>query len=263
MEETDGAYPLREGERVVMVDDRGKPYYFTLERGGEFHFHKGVVKHDDMIDSEEGCKVLSSSETPCHVFRPLLRDYVMKMPRKTQIIYPKDMGIIIIWADIFPGARVLEAGMGSGALTMALLRAVGEKGTVYSYEMREDMARLAAKNIKRFMGEPSNLEVRLQDVYEGIDEKGLDRVILDLVHPWEVVSAATRALVPGGVFLCFVPTVVQVQAAVEALKNNGSYQMVESMEVLMRPWNVQGRSVRPFHRMVAHSGFIVTARKTS
>ncbi len=263
MMESSGTSPLREGERVALIDDRGKSYYFTLEQGGEFHFHKGVIKHDEVLGKKEGSGVLSSSEITCYVFRPLLRDFVMKMPRRTQIIYPKDMGIILIWADVFPGARVLEAGTGSGALTMALLRAVGEKGTVYSYEIREDMAKWAMKNIKRFMGETENLVLKLKDVYEGIEEEGLDRVILDLVRPWDVVDAAARALTPGGVFLCFVPTVVQVQNVVEALRNQGSYQLVESLEVILRPWNIQGRSVRPFHRMVAHSGFIVTARRTS
>lgn len=262
MAEAHEALPLREGEKVTLIDDRGRVYSFTLEQGGEFHFHKGVVKHDEVLGKEEGCRVVSSMETSCHVFRPLLRDYVLKMPRRTQIIYPKDMGIIIIWADIFPGARVLEAGIGSGALTLALLRAVGEKGIIYSYEIREDMADLAMKNVKRFMGKkPENLVLKLKDVYEGIEEEGLDRVILDLVHPWEVVEGAARALLPGGVFLCFVPTVVQVEAVVGALQGHGSYQLIETIEVLMRPWNIQGRSVRPFHRMIAHSGFIVTARK--
>mgnify|MGYP001311722069 CR=1 FL=1 len=254
---------LREGEKVTLVDDRGKVYYFTLEQKGEFHFHKGMIKHDDVLGKKEGCMVLSSSGTSCHVFRPLLRDYVLKMPRKTQIIYPKDMGIILMWADVFPGARVLEAGTGSGALTMTLLRAVGENGVLYTYEMREEMARVAVKNVERFMGEKKNLVLKLQDVYEGIDEEDLDRVILDLVRPWDVVKPATRALAPGGIFLCFVPTVVQVQAAVEALRGQGSYRLVESMEVFLRQWNIEGRSVRPYHRMVAHSGFIVTARKTS
>ncbi len=194
---------------------------------------------------------------------PTLGEYVLKMPRGAQVIYPKDLAMITIWADVYPGARVFEAGTGSGALTMALLRAVGLGGSVVSYEAREDFARTAMKNIERYLGSVPTLTVRKQDVYEGIDEgEGIfDRIVLDLPEHWRVVPHALRSLRSGGLYLSYVPTVPQVMQTVEALERAAQFGLIETFETLLRTWNIQGRSVRPDHRMVAHSGFITVARK--
>jgi len=192
---------------------------------------------------------------------PTLSEYVLKMPRGAQVLYPKDLGVIVQWADIYPGARVFEAGTGSGALTMTLLRAVGERGHVVSYESREDFARTAMKNIERYLGPVPNLTLRQKDAYEGIEEADLDRVVLDLPEPWQVVPHAATALRSGGVYLSYVPTIPQVMQTVEALHRAKVFSMIQTFETLLRTWNIEGRSVRPDHRMVAHSGFLTVARK--
>src|SRR5256712_10010840 len=183
------------------------------------------------------------------------------MTRGAEVISPKDLGVIIQWADIYPGARVFEAGTGSGALTMALLRAVGDRGHVFSYEAREDFAQTAMKNIERYVGPSRNLTVRKKDVYEGIEETELDRLILDLPEPWRVVPHASTALRSGGIYLSYVPTIPQVMQTVEALHRVAVFSMIQTFETLLRTWNIEGRSVRPDHRMVAHSGFITVARR--
>jgi tRNA (adenine57-N1/adenine58-N1)-methyltransferase len=197
--------------------------------------------------------------------RPTLADYVLKMPRGAQVLYPKDLALIPMWADVHPGARVFEAGTGSGALTMALLRAVGDRGTIVTYEAREDFGRTAARNIERYLGDAPNLIMRQRDLFEGLDPADLsvpfDRVVLDLPEPWRAVPHAAHALRPGGIYLSFVPTVPQVMQTVEALERAGVFGMIQTFESLLRTWNIQGRSVRPDHRMVAHSGFITVARK--
>ena len=197
---------------------------------------------------------------------PTIAEYTLKMPRGAQVIYPKDLGMITIWADVYPGARVMEAGVGSGALTIALLRAVGDRGTVVSYEVRNDFARTAMKNIERYLGPTANFTLQLHDVYEGIEGKSgedtlFDRIILDLSEPWRVIPHAAMALRHGGVYLSYVPTVPQVVQTVQALEGTKEFGMIHTFETLLRGWNIKGRSVRPDHRMVAHSGFITVARR--
>ncbi|HKW85886.1 MAG TPA: tRNA (adenine-N1)-methyltransferase, partial [Nitrospiraceae bacterium] len=224
-----------------------------------------TIAHDDLIGKADGSLVNLSRGKRMVALLPTLGEYVLKMPRGAQVIYPKDLAMITIWADIYPGARVFEAGTGSGALTMALLRAVGERGEVVSYEAREDFARTAMKNIERYVGPVPNLTMHKQDAYEGIqtdsDRSLFDRIVLDLPEPWRVVPHAVKALRSGGVYLSYVPTVPQAQQTVEALERAAVFGLLETFETLLRPWNIEGRSVRPAHRMVAHSGFITVARK--
>jgi tRNA (adenine57-N1/adenine58-N1)-methyltransferase catalytic subunit len=252
---------LRSGERIHLVSRKGRRYTVVLREGGVFQFSGERLSHDDLIGKPEGTPVQTSRGSPFIALRPTLAEYVVKMPRGAQVIYPKDLGLILMWADIYPGAKVLEAGIGSGALTMALLRTVGEKGTVISYEVREDFAKQARENIAQFLGPASNLIVRLKNIYEGIDDGPVDRLLLDLPEPWQVVPHAVTALRPGGIFLCLLPTVPQVQQVVAALRAEPSFGFIESFETLLRTWNVDGRSVRPDHRMVAHSAFLTVARR--
>ncbi len=256
---------LQNGERIHLVDHKGRQYALTLKAGDRFQHSGDTIAHDDLIGKEDGSLVTLSRGKRMVALLPTLGEYVLKMPRGAQVIYPKDLAMITIWADIYPGARVFEAGTGSGALTMALLRAVGERGQVVSYEAREDFARTAVKNIERYLGPVLNFTMRKQDDYEGIDsdrETGLfDRIVLDLPEPWRVVPHAVKALRSGGVYLSYVPTVPQAQQTVEALQRAAVFGLIETFETLLRPWNIEGRSVRPAHRMVAHSGFITVARK--
>jgi len=256
---------LQNGERIHLVDHKGRHYALTLKAGDRFQHSGDTIAHDDLIGKEDGSLVTLSRGKRMVALLPTLGEYVLKMPRGAQVIYPKDLAMITIWADIYPGARVFEAGTGSGALTMALLRAVGERGQVVSYEAREDFARTAVNNIERYLGPVSTLTVRRQDAYEGIDTDGetglFDRIVLDLPEPWRVVPHAVKALRSGGVYLSYVPTVPQAQQTVETLQRAAVFGLIETFETLLRPWNIEGRSVRPAHRMVAHSGFITVARK--
>jgi len=207
--------------------------------------------------------VVSTRGERFRVLRPTLAEFVLEMPRGAQVIYPKDLGAILIGADVFPGARVLEAGTGSGALTMTLLRAVGPGGHVVSYEVRNEFARIAERNIRRFLGAADTLVLRRQDIYAGIlrEDAPLDRIILDVPEPWRIAGHAVEALIPGGIFCSYVPTVPQVVQTTEALRHAGAFDLIETVEVLLRPWNIDGLSVRPAHRMVAHTGFLTTARR--
>ncbi len=234
-----------------------------LRPGGVSDLRGGKVAHDALIGQDEGRTVLSSRGERLLVVRPTLAEFVLEMPRGAQVVYPKDLGAILIGADVFPGARVLEAGIGSGALTMALLRAVGPGGRVVSYEIREEFARIAEQNIRRFLGAADTLVLRRQDVYAGIvpEDTPLDRIVLDVPEPWRVAPHAAPALDPGGIWLSYVPTVPQVAETVEALRRTGAFALIETVEILMRPWNIDGLSVRPAHRMVAHTGFLTTARR--
>jgi len=251
--------PLADGDLVLLVDRKQRRYLVTLRSGGQFHSHAGVLDHDSLIGAEEGVRVRSSGGAELLAVRPTLAEYVLKMKRGAQVIYPKDIGPILMYADVFPGARVVEAGIGSGALTMALLRAVGPEGAVTSYERREDHAAQALANIAGFLGGTPNHVLRIGDVSEGIDESDLDRVVLDLPEPWTVVTAAAGALRPGGILLTYLPTVPQVQKAVDAMDDAG-FSQCDTFEVLHRGWNISGQSVRPDHRMVAHTGFLTVAR---
>lgn len=249
------------GETILLVDERLRRYTTLLRAGGTFHFHRGFVAHDDLIGRAEGTAVTSSRGALLIALRPTLAQYVLEMPRRTQIIYPKDLALILLWADIFPGARVFEAGIGSGALTLTLLRAVGPTGQVVTYEQRPEFIAQARRNIERFHGPAPNLAVHERDVYEGIAERDIDRLVLDVPEPWRVVHAAAAALRPGGIFLAYSPTIIQAQRTAEALRLHGAFALVDTVEALVRPWHIVGQSVRPVHRMVAHTGFITTARR--
>jgi tRNA (adenine57-N1/adenine58-N1)-methyltransferase catalytic subunit len=252
--------PFEAGERALLMDKRGRRYLITLRAGDQFHFHHGYVQHDALIGSHEGVRVYASTGTPLIAFRPSLAEFVLKMPRGAQVIYPKDIALILVYADIYPGATVLEAGTGSGALTLGLSRAVGEHGRVISYEMREDFAERARANIESFLGKvPDHIELRSGDVLDPEPEDAFDRIVLDLPEPWHAMPMARRRLRAGGIFCSYVPTVLQVQQTAEALRSEG-FTDVETFEALVRHWHVEGKSVRPDHRMVAHTGFITTAR---
>jgi tRNA (adenine57-N1/adenine58-N1)-methyltransferase len=253
---------FQDGEQVLLIDGRGKRHLIFLRKSETFHSDRGWVAHDSIIGRPEGTWVRSSMGLRVLALRPTLAEYVLEMPRGAQVIYPKDLAIILFWADIYPGCRVLEAGMGSGALTLALLRAVGPEGRVITYEQREEFARRALANIHMRAGEVSNLAVRLGAVEEGLhDEEPVDRVVLDLPEPWKLTGPVARVLRPGGILLSYVPTIIQSQQISEALRHDPSFALVETFETLMRPWNIEGLSVRPFHRMVAHTGFISVARR--
>lgn len=251
-----------DGDQVLLMDERGRRHLFRLRKGETFHSDRGWVPHEGILGRPDGTWVRTSKGARYLALRPTLAEYVLEMPRGAQVIYPKDLAMVMFWADIFPGARVLEAGMGSGALTLALLRAVGPGGHVVSYEQREDFARRALANIHMRLGEVTNLTVRLQPVADGLpDEAPVDRAVFDLPEPWHLVDPVSRVLRTGGIFLSYVPTIIQAQQVSEALRRHPGYALVETFETLFRPWNIDGLSVRPFHRMVAHTGFITAARR--
>jgi tRNA (adenine57-N1/adenine58-N1)-methyltransferase catalytic subunit len=251
--------PLTAGERVLLVDSKQRRHLVTLAAGGEFHSHTGIVRHDDLIGRAEGLTVRTTMGARLVVVRPTLGEYVLEMPRGAQVIYPKDLGPILLLADIFPGAKVLESGVGSGALTMTLLRAVGPTGSVVGYELRDDFASRAQRNVAGLLGDDLPLRVEVRDAYDGIDEEALDRIVLDLPEPWRVVKHAVSALRPGGILLAYLPTIGQVARLREEIAQS-AFGMAQSLEVLHRTWHVDGQSVRPDHRMVAHTGFLTHAR---
>lgn len=247
---------LAHGERVLLIDAKERRYLLKLREGETFHTHAGILAHDDIIGRSEGTTLVGSTGREFLVFRPTLADVVLKMPRGAQVIYPKDLGAILIAADIGPGQRILEAGVGSGALSMALLRA---GATVIGYEIREDFATRARANVAAQLGDDVDYRVEVRDVTEGIDERELDRVLLDLPEPWNVVPLAERALRPGGILLAYLPTINQTGLLREAL-GACRFGLAETVEILRRTWHVEPRSIRPDHRMVAHTGFLTSAR---
>lgn len=253
--------PLQWGEPVLLIDRDGNRYLVALHPGKLFQFHRGVIPHEHLVGLVEGSEVRSSLGKPLRVFRPRLMDYLLEMPRSSTILYPKDLGAIWLWADILPGARVLEAGIGSGAGTLALLRAVGAQGEVVVYEQRADMIAQARRNIRQLLGDPPNLRIEQRDIYAGVGERDLDRILLDLPEPWQVVPHAATALREGGIFCAYNPSIVQVQSTVEALRRSPCFGQIETIEVLYRPWIVRGSAVRPEQHMVAHTGFITVARR--
>jgi tRNA (adenine57-N1/adenine58-N1)-methyltransferase len=250
--------PLREGEQILLIDTKKRRYLITLVAGKEFHSHSGTVSHDAVIGSAEGTTFRSSHGMHFTVIRPTLSEFILKMPRGAQVIYPKDLGPILLLADIFPGCRVLESGVGSGALSMAMLRAGAD---IVGYELREDFASRAVKNVTGFLGDEvlPRYRVEIRDSYEGIAETGLDRVVLDLPEPWQVVKHAERALHPGGILLAYTPQITQAAQLRDTLADS-AFGMAETVEVLQRGWHIEGQSVRPDHRMVAHTGFLTSAR---
>ena len=247
------------GELALLQDRKSRRYLLTLKDGDTFHSHLGRLHHDQLIGGSVGGWYRTDKGHTLLAVRPTLGDYVRQMPRGPQIIYQKDLGNIVSFADIFPGATVIEGGLGSGALTAALLRAVGSEGRVITYEIDESVLPKAMRNIGRVIPDSSNLEVKIGNIYEGVDERDVDRVVLDVPESWQAVGHIADALVMGGVMLSFLPTILQVHRLVGALEQDGRFQMIESMETLLRTWHVTERSVRPSHRMVAHSGFLTTA----
>lgn len=250
------------GEPCLLVDGKGRHYLVKLDPTRQFQYHRGVVEHSEVIGREDGSWVEASSGDRLLALRPRLADFILRMRRGAQVVYPKDIGPILVYADIAPGVTVLEAGTGSGALTMALTRVVGEKGRVVSVERREDHASQARRNIERFFGEvPPQLELRIGEVEPVVAELAPERIILDLPEPWHAVEPAAKHQPPGGVFCGYLPTIPQVQTLVDALRDTRAYAEIEVKEFLFRDWNVSGRSVRPEHTMVGHTGFLVFARR--
>ena len=246
---------------MQLTDVKGRHYTMVLNAGGEFHTHRGAIAYDSVIGLPEGSVVKSTNGDPFLVLRPLLVDYVMSMPRGAQVIYPKDAAQIVHEGDIFPGARVLEAGAGSGALTCSLLRAVGPTGQVVSYDLRADHADHASRNVATFFGEmPENWELVIADVadYTGPE---VDRVVLDMLAPWEVLGAIADALVAGGVLIVYVATVTQLSRTVEAMREQQCWTEPRAWETMQRGWNVVGLAVRPQHNMRGHTAFLISARK--
>ena len=247
----------------MLIDRKGRRYMTILTVGSEFHSHLGYIEHNNILGRGQGEWCQTTKGHILLMLKPTLSDYVLNMKRETQVIYPKDIGLIIMLADIFPGAKVIEAGFGSGALTMGLLRSTGNSGSVTSYELRKDQTTKALNNISLFIKDLDNLEIKFGDIYQTLDETNVDRLVLDVPEPWYVVPHATRMLLPGGIFLSFLPTVLQVHKLVKELTNQTCFQLIETIESLVRPWHVTENSMRPTHRMVAHTGFITTARLCS
>jgi tRNA (adenine57-N1/adenine58-N1)-methyltransferase len=253
--------PLTDGEPIVLLDRKQRLYLKRIARGRDIQIRGGKIASTDLIGAVDGCRVRSSMNEEFVVFRPTLTQLIPNLPRQAQVIYPKDIGPILIWGDVFSGATIVEAGVGPAALTMALLRAVGPEGRVISYEIRDDFLKMARDNMRQFYGEATNWTAKIGDVASDMEETDVDRIILDLPEPWRVTDRAWESLAWGGILLGYVPTVLQVKSFVESLRDHGGFACIETMETLMRFWHVKDMSVRPEHRMVAHSGFITVARK--
>ncbi|MBA2717083.1 MAG: tRNA (adenine-N1)-methyltransferase [Propionibacteriales bacterium] len=253
---------LQAGERVRLTDPKGRNHSVLLAPGATFFTHKGAISHDDLIGGPDGTVVTSSGGVEYLVLRPLLADFSVSMPRGAAVVYPKDAAQIVTMADIFPGARVVEAGVGSGALTCSLLRAVGVGGAVTSYERREDFAAIARRNVTGFFGgEHPAWTLRIDDLAVGLVEREVDRIVLDMLAPWECVQVVADALLPGGVVCAYVATTTQLSRFVETVRTHGSFTEPAAWESLVRNWRVEGLAVRPEHRMNGHTGFLVTARR--
>ena len=249
---------LEVGDQVLLVDNKKRRYLLTLEFGGEFHSHTGVLSHDDLIGSPEGATPRSSRGSSFVAFRPTLSDYVLKMPRGAQVIYPKDLGPLLMLADIYPGARVFESGVGSGALSMTMLRSGAE---ITGYDIRDEFAERARSNVQTMLGDEAlgRYQVEIRDAYDGIDLVDMDRVVLDLPEPWQVVPHAAQALQAGGIIVAYTPSILQAVRFRETLAVNG-FEFAETIEVLNRSWHIEGQAVRPDHRMVGHTAFLNHAR---
>jgi tRNA (adenine57-N1/adenine58-N1)-methyltransferase len=254
--------PFQAGERIMLIDRRERVYLVTLHHHSFVHTHGGQLSHDELIGATEGVRLETSKGMVVHAFRPRLADVILKMPRQAQVIYPKDLGSLLVYSDVFPSSRVLEAGTGSGALTMALCRAVGPDGRVVSYELRPDHREQAISNIEANEGKlPAWLDLRLGDVRDvGSKGESFDRALLDLPEPWETLGALRQVLIPGGVLCAYLPTTIQVHQLVMDLEPGG-FLHLETFETLKRSWYVAERSVRPDHRMIGHTGFVTVARR--
>jgi tRNA (adenine57-N1/adenine58-N1)-methyltransferase len=253
--------PFEPGDQVQLTDPKGHQHRLVLTAGKTFHTHRGAVAHDDLIGQPEGSLVVSAGGTPYIALRPLLADYTLSMARGAAVVYPKDAAQIIAMADIFPGATVVEAGAGSGALSCWLLRAVGEEGLLLSYERRPDFAEVARTNVERYFGGPHPAwRLTVGDLPAG-EITDTDRMVLDMLAPWEHTDTAAAALVPGGLVCCYVATTTQLARIVTALRDQGSFAEPAAWETMQRGWHVDGLAVRPEHRMVGHTGFLVTARR--
>ena len=252
------------GDKVLLTDQKGKEYSITLQLNQEWHTHKGVLQHNNLIGREQGIVVSTNQGLKFTAFKQLLSDYVLNMPRGATIVYPKDAAAIIGIADIGPGEIVLEAGAGSGALTISLLRAVGPSGTVTSYEKRPEFAEVARKNVEKYFDQvPPNWNLKLGNVEELETERKYTRVVLDMLAPWECVDMASNVLQPGGVFLCYVATTTQLSQIAEAIKACGDFTEPTSSETIVRGWHHEGLAVRPQHRMIGHTAFLISARRMS
>lgn len=258
--------PLSAGERVQLTDPKGRMHTITLTAGQNFFTHRGSLAHDDLIGAPDGSTITNTAGVEYLALRPLLSDYVMSMPRGAAVVYPKDAGQIIAMADVFPGATVVEAGVGSGALSMSLLRAVGDSGCLLSFERRADFARIAQGNVAAFFGEPHPAwQVTVGDLVEAlpgsVPPASVDRVVLDMLAPWECLGVTAEALAPGGVLICYVATVTQLSRLAEAVRDAGTFTEPAAWESLVRGWHLEGLAVRPEHRMHGHTGFLLTTRR--
>jgi tRNA (adenine57-N1/adenine58-N1)-methyltransferase catalytic subunit len=259
--------PLASGDRVTLTDPKGRSHSVLLAAGGSFHTAKGAIAHDDLIGGPEGVVVTSSGGVAYLALRPLLREVTVKMPRGAAVVYPKDAAQILSGADIFPGARVLEAGVGSGALTLSLLRAIGPTGRLISYERREDFAEVARRNVDAFLGTAHPAwDLRVGDLVESLAAHPLkagsvDRVVLDMLAPWECIAAVAEVLAAGGVLCCYVATTTQLARTVETLRVHTGFTEPDASETLLRSWQAEGLAVRPRHAMIGHTGFLIFARR--
>lgn len=260
MASSDDRCRLAAGDSVLFIDRKERQYLRTLRPGQRLHLRAGTFQADQLIGLPEGSTVTNTAGEPFLVLRPTYAQLIPNLPRQAQVIYPKDIGPILLWGDIYPGATVIEVGTGPGALSIALLRAVGPTGRVISYEARADFAEMARRNVRQFHGEAPNWTVKIADAFAGFEETGVDRLTVDLAEPWRILPAASIALRPGGALVGYVPTVLQLKQLVDSLRAHRRFGAVESFEVLQRFWHVQKMSVRPEHRMVAHTGFVVVAR---
>ena len=256
----DGFFSI--GDRIQLTDPKGKMYTFTITQGKEWHTHKGWIVQDDLVGMPEGSVVSTSAGLKFTAFKPLLGDFVLSMPRGATIVYPKDAAMIVGVADIFPGAKVIEAGVGSGALAISLLRALGPNGQLDSFERREDFADIARENVQTYFGSlPTNWSLTVGSVQDSTAENKYDRVVLDMLAPWECVDYAANVLRPGGVFLAYVATTTQLSSTAEALKADGRFTEPLSSETIVRDWHHEGLAVRPMQRMIGHTGFLIVSRR--